>query len=283
MPNTARSSFAQSDSEGSSTINHDEVLISSRNPESTGLGDAKSSLWLLSHSLSGSDGLPTGCYYAPNFITAEEEQQISSVINATPASKWTNLSHRRLLSLPGLLTGTARDTLIAAPLPQYLQDPILSRLRETKVFISTKSPHGEPNHVLINEYQPGQGIMPHEDGPAYFPVTATVSLGSHTVLEIYKKNEQGERESSPTWRILQEPRSLLVTSESMYTNTLHGIANISNDEDLRDGSITNWHALADKTPYESGRCERQTRISLTYRDVLRVMRLGGALNFLGKK
>lgn len=66
-------------------------------------------------------------------------------------------------------------------------------------------------------------------------------------------------------------------------NTLHGITNVSVDEDLREGSITNWHALADKTPYESGRCERQTRISLTFRDVLKVSKLGGALKFLGKK
>jgi alkylated DNA repair protein alkB family protein 6 len=136
---------------------------------------------------------------------------------------------------------------------------------------------------LINEYQPGQGIMPHEDGPAYFPITATVTLGSHTVLEIYKKNEQGERESSPTWRILQEPRSLLITSGEMYVNTLHGIANISVDEGLRDGSITNWSVLADKSPYESGMCERQTRISLTYRDVYKVTKFGGALKFLGKR
>ncbi len=24
------------------------------------------------------------------------------------------------------------------------------------------SPHGRPNHVLINEYPPGVGIMPHK-------------------------------------------------------------------------------------------------------------------------
>lgn len=247
------------------------------------LSDDNASLFLSKFAASTSGGFPGGCYYIPDFITAEEEQKISGKINAIPASKWTTLSHRRLLSLPSLLTGTARDTLIAAPLPEYLQDPILSRLRDTKIFISANSPHGEPNHVLVNEYQPGQGIMPHEDGPAYFPITATVSLGSHTVLEIYKKNDQGERESNPTWRILQEPRSLLITSEPMYTKTLHGIANISVDESLGENSITNWHALSDRTPYEGGKCERQTRISLTYRDVLKVTRLGGALRFLGNK
>lgn len=266
----------------SATIDHEEPKPSSSNVESVEL-NARNPLLISKFSISELSGLPGGCYYVPNFISVDEEQAIARQIKATPASKWTNLTHRRLLSLPSPLTGTARDALIAAPLPEYLQAPITSRLRATKIFLSAKSPHGEPNHVLVNEYQPGQGIMPHEDGPAYFPITATVSLGGHTVLEIYQKNEQGEREPVPTWRILQEPRSLLITSESMYTDTLHGIANISVDEDLMDGSILNWHALADKTPYESGNCERQTRISLTYRDVLKVTRLGGALKFLGKK
>lgn len=231
--------------------------------------------------ISGADGLPEKCYYVPNFIATNEEQHIAEEIQKMPPSKWTNLTHRRLLSLPSPLTGTARDTLIAASLPGFLVKPIASRLQSMGLF--SQSSHGGPNHVLVNEYQPGQGIMPHEDGPAYYPLTATVSLGSHTVLEIYKKNQQGEREPSPTWKILQEPRSLLVTSEDMYVNTLHSIADIEVDVDLGPATITNWHVLEDKRPYESGRFERRTRISLTYRDVQKVTNLGGALKFLGKK
>jgi alkylated DNA repair protein alkB family protein 6 len=273
--------MTQPRSASSSTIDREEATTSSSSLESVELSDSNSPLSKFSVSALG--GFPEGCFYVSNFISLEEEQTISHKIHATPASKWTNLTHRRLLSLPSSLTGTARDTLIAASLPDYLQDPILSRIWTTEIFVSSQSPHGEPNHVLVNEYQPGEGIMPHEDGPAYFPITATVSLGSHTVLEIYKKNEQGEREKTPTWRILQEPRSLLITSGSMYTDTLHGIANLSVDEDLNDGSIVNWQSLAEKTPYETGRCERETRISLTYRDVYKVTKLGGALKFLGKK
>jgi alkylated DNA repair protein alkB homolog 6 len=240
-------------------------------------------LSLTPYNIGGKDGLPSGCFYVPSFITEDEEGRILNGIKKTPASKWTNLSHRRLISLPNTLTGTARDTLIEAPLPEYLNDPVLKRLLILSIFQSGRSPHGGPNHALINEYQPGQGIMPHEDGPAYFPLTATVSLGSHTVLDIYKKNEGGERESKPSWRILQEPRSLLVTEQPMYRDTLHGISNVIVDEDLREGAITNWHLLADTTPYETGRCERQPRISLTFRDVLKVAKLGGAMKFLGKK
>ena len=34
-----------------------------------------------------------------------------------------------------------------------------------------------PNHILLNEYLPGQGIIPHIDGDLFYPTIATVSLG----------------------------------------------------------------------------------------------------------
>lgn len=125
--------------------------------------------------------------------------------------------------------------------------------------------------------------MPHEDGPAYSPITATISLGGHTVLEIFKKNKHGERESTPAWRILQEPRSLLVTTGDMYVNTLHGISEVDTDVDLNAESIVNWSLLGDRSAYETGKAERQTRISLTLRDVIKVAKLGGALKFMTKR
>lgn len=224
--------------------------------------------------------LPPSCYYIPSFITTTEEEHILNEIRKLPESRWTVLTRRRLLSLPSTLTGPARDTLLAASLPAYLE-PTVARLRETTFFES--SPHKTPNHVLINEYKPGEGIMPHEDGPAYSPITATVSLGSHTVLGIYKKNEHGEREAKPTWRILQEPRSLLITEGEMYINTLHGIAELQTDEALDGEHIVNWDLLDDKQPYQSGKAQRQTRISLTLRDVTKVAKLGGALKFMNKR
>ena len=41
------------------------------------------------------------------------------------------------------------------------------------------------NHVLLNEYTPGQGIMPHVDGNLFFPTITTLNLGSHTILKFY--------------------------------------------------------------------------------------------------
>ncbi|KIX02052.1 uncharacterized protein Z518_07991 [Rhinocladiella mackenziei CBS 650.93] len=225
-------------------------------------------------------GLPPTCYYIHSFITPTEEQHVIKEIQRLPKSRWTVLSHRRLLSLPSPLTGPSRDTLIAAPLPAFLNS-VVSRLKDQNIF--ENSVHKAPNHVLINEYKPGEGIMPHEDGPAYHPITATISLGGHTVLEIYKKNEHGEREVKPTWRILQEPRSLLVTTGDMYVDTLHGISEIATDEDLDPQSIINWNLLGNKDLYEAGKADRQTRISLTLRDVIRIAKVGGAMKFITKR
>ena len=229
----------------------------------------------------GITGLPSIGYYIPNFITPEEERRISLEIHKLPQGKWTSLSHRRLMSIPSVLTGSAKDTLLATPLPKFLEDPIISQFSELDIFKS--SPHSAPNHVLINEYQPGQGIMPHTDGPAYHSVTATVSLGGHTVLDIYKKNDADERATHPTWRILQEARSLLVTTSEMYKDTLHGISELTVDEQLGPDSIVNWHQLGDTSPFDSGSALRQTRLSLTYRDVLKVAKVGGALKFMNRK
>lgn len=225
--------------------------------------------------------LPEAGFYLPNFITKEQEEYILSEIARLPGARWTVLTHRRLLSLPSQLTGPAKDKLIDAPMPAFLIKTILDKFKELHVF--DDSAHGAPNHCLVNEYEPGQGIMPHEDGPAYFPITATISLASHTVLNIYKKNEQGEREAAPTWRILQEPRSLLLTTGSMYRDTLHGISDLEQDTDLQPGSIVNWQLLEDRSSFENGTADRQTRVSLTYRDVLKVARIGSALKFMSKK
>lgn len=143
-------------------------------------------------------------------------------------------------------------------------------------------PHGV-NHCLINEYQPGQGIMPHEDGSAYRPIVATVSLGGTVVLDVTKKRAspdgQSESSTTETWRILQEPRSLLVTTGSAYFDTLHGIAEVTRDEHLNADTVANWELLSNKEQFltSGGINERTTRISLTYRDVKKVSTIGSKI------
>lgn len=123
--------------------------------------------------------------------------------------------------------------------------------------------------------------MSHEDGGAYAPVVATVSLGASLCLEISRKpptsSGDAAASSSPDeWsiptRILQEPRSLLITTGDAYRDLMHGIAPVEVDEGLGRETVANWSLLGDNGVFEEkgGRNERGVRISLTYRDVLKV-------------
>ena len=197
------------------------------------------------------------------------------------------LTHRRLQAWPGDLT---KDTLLNSPLPEWLTDPVIPRIlalpkEEDKHNdnIFTGSPHAAPNHVLVNEYLPGQGIMPHKDGAAYHPVVCTVSLGASLTLDVYGINEDGTRESNPRWRIFQEPRSLLITADDLYTEYLHGIADVGVDVDLREDTIANWSLLRSPDLLLDGTSERQMRTSLTYRDVLKISKLGNKIGIFGRR
>ena len=156
-----------------------------------------------------------------------------------------------------------------------------------KENIFSNSPHKRPNHVLINEYLTGQGIMPHEDGDAYWPIVCTVSLGSSIVYDAYPK-AKAEGEQGKKWRILQEPRSLLITTGEMYEECLHGIESVDVDENVREGEggVLNWDMLRKETreqvEKERGKIVRGTRISLTFRDVIKVKKLGKGLGLLAR-
>lgn len=151
--------------------------------------------------------------------------------------------------------------------------------------------------------------MPHEDGDAYAPVVATVTLGGHCVLDIYPQDQNKgkgkdkesmsashytdanddadadadtdstarQRPRDPTHHILQERLSLLITRGSAYKSYLHGIADIHRDTNLRKETIANWGLLGDTAEYESGSKERALRVSLTFRDVVKVSSVGSRL------
>ena len=141
--------------------------------------------------------IPPTISYIPQFITAAEESHLLHSVLSQPKPKWTILTHRRLQTHPSALT--SNNTLLSAPLPQFLES-LVPRMQTLGVW--DDAPHKRPNHVLVNEYNPGEGIMPHEDGAAYHPVVATVSLGAAIVLDIYEKGEERLKK----FRILQEPR-----------------------------------------------------------------------------
>ncbi|VDB92215.1 unnamed protein product [Peniophora sp. CBMAI 1063] len=218
-------------------------------------------------------------YYIPNFVTEEEEEYLVRKILEAPQPKWRQLAKRRLQTWGGDLT--PKNILIPQPMPPFMTEypNLISRLRATGAFAD--SPHGEPNHVIMNEYLPGQGIMPHQDGPAYHPVVATLSLGSHTVMHYYRYNSPSDRsiDPSPVLSLLLEPRSLVITTAALYTECLHGIEGVG--EDVLGGvRLANGGMVPSER--RDGVMGRGTRYSLTCRDVERVASVSAAKMF-GKK
>lgn len=91
-----------------------------------------------------------------------------------------------------------------------------------------------PNHLLINEYEPHQGIMAHTDGPAYAPRTATISLGRGAVLLQFTPttaaggndddDDDDHRPEQQTFQVvLQGHGSLVLFENAAYSSLQHSI------------------------------------------------------------
>lgn len=191
----------------------------------------------------------TACYIS-EFITRGEEQALLGHVYGAPRPKWTQLSRRRLQNWGGV--PHARG-MLAEPLPAWLA--------ALPLRLPPSLPPPPPrNHILINEYLPGQGIMPHHDGDLFFPNIATISLGSHTVLRFSEPTGDGPGPGS----VLLEPRSLLVLTDRLYDHYKHGIE--ERTRDVLDETILNLDMCLDV--YSKGlTVDRGTRVSLTIRHV----------------
>lgn len=221
---------------------------------------------------------PASAYYIPDFITAEEEQHLISQVYAAPKPKWKELSRRRLQNWGGLPHPRG---MVAEHIPGWLQQH-MDNIADLGAFGDKR-----PNHVLVNEYLPGQGIMPHVDGPMFYPTITTISLSGHTLLDLYTprppdtvtdSEQDAENHTSFEDRyvgsLFLAPRSLLVLQDDVYATYLHGIAEVREDVVSRDvlNLASVCHSLEDTV-------QRDTRISLTIRHVPKVLKnkvwLGG--------
>jgi hypothetical protein len=134
----------------------------------------------------------------------------------------TQLSGRRLQNHGG---SVHEKGLIPAPLPSWLT-PLMEKLHRDTQQLELLG-DSQPNHCLINEYRPGEGIMSHEDGPAYFPGVCIVSLGAPAVIRFRRKDVQQEGQpGQPHCSVLLMPRSLLVFRSEAYTAYTHGIEEV---------------------------------------------------------
>ena len=154
-------------------------------------------------------------YYIPNYITEDDEKYLLGCIDSQPSERWSILQHanRRLQRWGGEVTPKGLENIEALP-------PWLEKISET--LSSEKITEKKTNHVLLNEYPPGIGIMPHTDGPLYHPYVVILSLGSHACFEFFKDYANYKAEQNVA-KLLVEPRSLLIFEKEAYTKFLHSI------------------------------------------------------------
>ncbi|XP_048733513.2 alpha-ketoglutarate-dependent dioxygenase alkB homolog 6-like isoform X4 [Ostrea edulis] len=183
---------------------------------------------------------PPNIYYIPNFITEEEEQYLLHQVNSAPKPKWTQLSNRRLQNWGGL---PHPKGMVAEEIPQWL------KIYTEKVAALGLFGDKMPNHILVNEYLAGQGIMP----------------------------EQTSFDDRFVTSILLEPRSLVFVCDDMYKTYLHGISERTFDTITE--SIANIE-LCEMAKSVNDKLTRTSRVSLTIRHVPKVLK---AKIMFGKK
>ena len=181
------------------------------------------------------DKWPNGLTYLENYISKDEADRLVKEIDA---AVWRTDLKRRVQHYGYRYDYKARQARrgdYLGPLPQPFQT-LAERLTLEGYFQTT------PDQVIVNEYQPGQGISAHIDcQPCFGETIASVSLFSACVMRFSAKT------TSQQVALHLQPESLLV---------------------LRGDARHNWtHAIPPrKTDVFAGqRFIRSRRISLTFR------------------
>ncbi|KAF5822954.1 putative oxoglutarate/iron-dependent dioxygenase, alpha-ketoglutarate-dependent dioxygenase AlkB [Helianthus annuus] len=224
-------------------------------------------------------------FYIPDFISDFDQNLLLNHIYAAPVSKWKVLKNRRLQNWGGIVHEKGL-------LPQDLP-PWLTKITEKIRDVSSLFPSAI-NHVLINEYLPNQGIMPHQDGPAYYPVVAILSIGSPVVMDftphlslsgstsnIEDKDsiegaDHGNLPNYPPFSVALMSGSLLIFKDAAYTDYLHGIKDCEiqkYDTAVNAAEVIGHKSLIETHAEDSNAIHRSTtRVSLTCRVVSKVHR-----------
>ena len=174
----------------------------------------------------------------PKYITQQEEAELIDAIDAQP---WITELKRRVQHYGYRYDYKARNVApgsLLGPLPEWLS-PYANQLRADGFFPAL------PDQVIINEYEPGQGIAPHIDCvPCFTDTIVSLSLDSSCVMEF---THVATRVKIP---IVLEPRSLVVLSGDARYRWRHAIPHRKTDR--HHGAIF----------------PRSRRLSLTFRKVI---------------
>eukprot|EP00967_Tisochrysis_lutea_P071328 scaffold94651_cov33-Tisochrysis_lutea.AAC.1 len=122
--------------------------------------------------------LPPSVTYIPEFIDEEDEALLLMHVEQAPPERWSGgaTDGRRTQNYGGAPGSLA----VAEGLPDWLS-PLVQAVVDSGAWGNVPP----PNHILINVFRPGAGLVPHTDGPMYAgPRVATLSLGSDVMLRV---------------------------------------------------------------------------------------------------
>ncbi|KAI8084088.1 uncharacterized protein B0P05DRAFT_467415 [Gilbertella persicaria] len=182
-----------------------------------------------------------GLFVVCECVTEQEEETLVKAVNQQP---WSGLGigpnpelKRRTQQYGHLFSYRYRKVLEEyGPLPEFSQCLV------DRIMQHAWMPN-RPNHLLVNEYNPGQGIMPHIDAPALFgPVILSLSLLSDCIMTFELEDTHVP--------ILLPRRSVAILTEDARYKYKHSI---SKDliETIQDQVI-----------------HREKRISFTFREII---------------
>jgi alkylated DNA repair protein alkB family protein 6 len=218
-----------------------------------------------------------GClFYVPRVFSAAEEDRLIDAARreATATAPWTVLDGRRLRFFGGVPQLGAE--MRSEPLPPFVAAvtariaPCLAAVR--RAGGSHGDPDLAPNHCLLNEYAPGEGIAWHRDGPLYDGVVAIVSLGAAATLRFRRQRDAGAYEHVS---LFVERGSLVVFCGEAYTDWQHTVPAV--EADTIDATFANLalvetiEANDDLVPSTTKTTvpRHGTRLSMTLRRVAR--------------
>jgi alkylated DNA repair protein alkB homolog 6 len=204
--------------------------------------------------------------YVPDFLTGDAAKTLHDNVNmmgnaASRSQLWTQLKTRRLQCWGGAVGVDDRESTS----PAYLR-----KLGELLVNLGIFDADERPNHYLINQYLPDEGILPHQDGPKYLPKVAIISLNEQCVFTFYKYIPSSSTESRagqpPLCSLLLRPNSLLVFSGDAYTECLHGIApdSVHRIDSESTGVVVNKETTGAISGDQVSRSENRTSLTIRF-------------------
>ena len=192
------------------------------------------------------DALPTlralGVIYDPAFLSFDECARLLADIDAQ-TGQWRDDLRRRVQHYGWRYDYKARAVtadMRIGPLPDFIL-PVADALRERGWFAQT------PDQVIVNEYEPGQGIAAHADRDCFGPAVATLSLGDRWPMRFTPP----EGADGEPLELFLDVGSLTVLTDAARTHWHHAILPRRSDPDG-----------------QGGRRKRQRRVSVTFRTVI---------------